>query len=390
MPFFLDYYVNFIGVRQIFLYDGGSNDETSEIIKDYPVQMFVHKSDKLDDRQLMYFRNECYKQWRSECDWFIVCDIDEFLYHPNIHSVLARYKVEGVTLPLVEGFEMLSKKYPLFKKGEYLPTFIQTGLPNPDYYNKHLIFDPQIDINYTLGCHSAQPFGPVKKSVRAEFKNLHHKILSYEYFVTKAAQSRDRLSDWNRETGAGFHYDGHANKSHSEFLNLFIQADNVFSPVNAEIKANPLANFISQHLLSDVSDYRLIDLSNYGRYPSDVGSTFDLLKKKFGGQHIFIDHPPGRLDLAALKSVMSIQVFGNTVYLDASMIHLENLTLNEATGVMLSVLISKASNNRLLILLDLTGASEADRAAICSSSVLLSRFTLRRHDGIIIAKLNDS
>lgn len=390
LPFFLDYYCNFIGVSKVFLYDGGSTDNTSEIIKDYPVEMFVHKSDKLDDRQLMYFRNECYKQWRNECDWFIVCDIDEFLYHPDIHTVLAQYKSEGITLPMVHGYEMLSKEFPVFKRGDYLPNFIQTGFYYPAYYNKHLIFDPVIDINYTLGCHQARPTGPVKQSPTVDFKNLHHKILSYDYFLAKATAAKERLSDWNKQVGAGSHYEQHAAKTKAEFLNFFVEADNVFEPVKPLLDADPLGSFLSAHLLQDTEEYRLLDLSNWGRYPSSIGSTFSLVQKRFGGRHLHLEHPPSEINLGTFRALLNLDARFNAVYLDASMLKVDHLNMKESFNTLLSILIAQSASQHLLLMLDLSAADDGTRGQLLDSDVLLRRFDLFRHDAIVVAKLKQT
>ncbi len=388
LPFFLDYYANFIGVSKFFLFDGGSTDDTPEIIKDYPVELIVHKSDKLDDRQLMYFRNEGYKTWRNECDWFIVCDIDEFLFHPDIHTALAGYKSQGITLPLVEGFEMLSKQFPVFKKGDYMPNFIQTGTPNPAYYNKHLIFDPIIDINYTLGCHQAQPTGPVKKNEQFEFKNLHYKILSYDYFLSKAKAARDRISDWNKEVGAGFHYAEFAKKTETEFLSFFSAADNVFAPVNPQIDAHPLANFIATHLLRDTDEFRLLDLSNNGRYASSLEPVFQPLEKKFGARRVRIDHTPSVIDAEAVRAVMSLSKRCNTAYIDVSMLKVEGLSFKESLTLLLSVLASQSAGRSLLALLDLAFSSAQVQSELLECEFLKNRFQLAKFENLVLATLN--
>lgn len=387
LPFFLDYYCNFLGVSKIFLFDGGSTDDTAEIIKDYPVEMFVHKSDKMDERQLTDFRSNGWKPWREECDWFIVCDVDEFLYHQDIHTLLARYKSEGITLPLVEGFEMLSKEFPVFKKGDYLPGYIQLGSPNPDYYNKHLIFDPKIDINYGLGSHRAQPSGPVKLSAQYDLKNLHHKVISYDYFRSKAKATDDRISDWNRSMGIGFHCAEHANKTEQEFLAYFEPADNIFEPVNDKIAAIPLASFISRHLLSDLNEYRLLDLSNDGRYPSGIALTLALIQKKFGGRHIRIDHPPAKIDAHTLSGIANLAIGPNTVYLDAAMLNIDGLGFIDALALLTMHLTSKARNRRLLLMIDTASLDAKYHDNIVQCEFLARNFDLMRADSIILASL---
>lgn len=231
LPYFLDHYIKFLGAKKVVLHDGGSTDGTAEIAARYPeVELVVKVSEKLDDRELMAIRNEEWKKYRDQCDWMIVCDVDEFLYHPRLRAQLAEFKRDGVTLPMVEGFEMRCKVTPPYQPGRYLWEINQAGQPNPQYSNKNLIFDPRIDINYNLGCHSCSPTGPVKRSEGYVFKMLHYCMLSHEAVVQKSMRSAARLSDWNKETNAGFHYHLNAAMARADYNRWFADAANVLAP----------------------------------------------------------------------------------------------------------------------------------------------------------------
>lgn len=134
LPFFLDHYAHHVGARKIVLHDGGSTDGSDSIAARYPqVEFIVAPSEKLDDSELMRLRNEAWKPYRNECDWVVVCDVDEFLFHPDVRGTLRALRQQGVTLPLVEGFNIVSKAAPVYRPGRYLWQDRQAGIPDPRY-----------------------------------------------------------------------------------------------------------------------------------------------------------------------------------------------------------------------------------------------------------------
>ena len=289
LPFFLDHYIHFVGASKVVLYDGGSTDGTAEIAARYPqVELIVDPKDKLDDRELMRIRNEEWKKHRDQCDWMVVCDVDELVYHPQLRQKLAEFKAQGVTLPMIEGFEMLSKTHPQHEPGHYIWERIQTGTANPLYYNKNLIFDPVIDINYTLGCHGCRPTGRVKPSVGFAFKNLHYRMLSHEHIVAKSRRAAARLSDWNKQTNAGFHYRHNAEMTRAKYNQMFVGASNVVNPRPRPAVQREVFETVLDHLLALDHEARLLELGSctaFGR-GGDSGST-ELLawfRHGFGGR----------------------------------------------------------------------------------------------------------
>lgn len=293
LPFFLDHYINFVGAKRVFLYDGGSTDGTEQLVSNFPeVELITRRSDKLDDRELMLIRNEEWKKYRDACDWMVVCDVDEFVYHPAIRSKLLELKQQGITLPMVEGFEMLSKELPTFSKGNYIWTKIQAGTPNPQYYNKNLIFQPSIDINYTLGCHGCTPTGPVKRSEGFVFKNLHYRMLSHQYIVGKSRRAASRLSEWNKQTNAGFHYRLNAVMTDVDYNKMFIAAMNVLRPILSPMHRCSLLENLQTHLLALNSSARVLEMGVSLEPAGDGGSTefFAWYTQNFGGLFVASDY----------------------------------------------------------------------------------------------------
>ncbi len=276
LPFFLDYYIKFVGAKKVFLHDGGSNDGTAEIAARYPeVELIVNATDKVDDRELMAIRNEAWKRYRNECDWVIVADTDEFLYHPQLRAKLAECKRDGVTLPMVEGFDMRAKAYPRHDSGRYLQDLVHTGKPSPQYCNKNLIFDPSIDINYVMGCHTCMPTGPVTRSATFVFKNLHYSMLSHETMVEKSNRTNARLSDFNKQVNAGFHYQLNAAMSRAEYNRWFVDAIDAVTARPRPAVQRPVFEQVLQHLTMLDENAVIVELGvapGFGR-GGDSGST---------------------------------------------------------------------------------------------------------------------
>lgn len=229
LPFYLDYYINFVKVDKIVIYDGGSNDNTPNIIKEYDnVEFIVDKTDKMDERTLTDIRNNGWKKYKDLYDWIIVCDIDEFIYHPDLKNKLIEYDKDGITIPLIDGYDMISEDFPEFQKGKYLTKIIKNGVKDPEYLNKNALFNgKKININYEFGTHSCNPSGNVVYSENSEIKLLQYKWLSYEYLIKKSYNSSERLSVWNIEKGAGKHYDFYSKIHRADFHKRFISSTNV-------------------------------------------------------------------------------------------------------------------------------------------------------------------
>lgn len=212
ISFYLDYYLNYIKVNKIIIYDGNSTDNTISIIKNwqskYPekIELIIQNHEKCDERELMWIRNESWKSFRNEYDWQIICDADEFLYHTNIKNILFEYKNNNITIPLISGYDMITDNFPTQVSGKFLPDLIKTGNYTPIWLNKNIIFNPRkVNINYDFGCHSCNPNGEIKYSQTSELKLLHYKWLSYEYIIQKTNYQYKRLANWSLENNMGVH-----------------------------------------------------------------------------------------------------------------------------------------------------------------------------------------
>jgi len=268
LPFYLDYYSNFIGVDKIVVIDGGSSDKSQEIIKSNPkAELIIDIQEKLDDRHLNDLRNDGWKPYREQYDWIIVCDIDEFIYHPNLKEKLKEYDKNGVTIPLTEGYDMISKKIPKFEEGKYLPDIVNRGVRDSVFLDKKSIFKSSIDINYHIGSHGCDPIGPVKYSETRDIKHLHFKWIAHKYMTRRSAGVADRLSDWNLSGGCGSHNRPFSLTSISDF-NKRCDFQSV-QVIGEENKTIPIYAFSHNYLVNNwnsILDNQLKILKESGLY----------------------------------------------------------------------------------------------------------------------------
>ncbi len=184
-----------------------STDNSYSIMKEAGINVITFDTNGMySESTQVNIRNTCWKN--SDADWVMICDTDEFLYHPNFLNYLENTKNN---LIFGRGYEMMSEKLPttddqIFEELKY-------GYPTDEFnsynvypnwksnYSKGVLFRPsQIEeINYGPGSHYCSPVGdiitnveqlPVEQSiiypiVKDDFKLLHYKYLSREYVTYK-------------------------------------------------------------------------------------------------------------------------------------------------------------------------------------------------------------
>lgn len=204
LPFTLDYYSTIC--EKIFIYDNMSNDGSDEIYKQYPKLTVLkwESQNTLNDLYNSQIKSRCYKEFSKDADWVIVCDCDEFLYHPNLIKKLKEYDELGISLPRVNGYEMFSEEFPIYD-GTLITEKIKHGSDIVPTLCKQIIFKPNVDLTYSVGAHSNKCPDCVSNYI-AELKLLHYKYLNLEYVVNRYKVLNDRLSDLNKTYGWGHHY----------------------------------------------------------------------------------------------------------------------------------------------------------------------------------------
>ena len=200
LPYFIRHYERF--AERLFIADGGSSDGSLEILNSHPKVILareIHGDGLYEEEVLMRFRNFSYAFSRGRADWVMVVDVDEFVYHPRLLSVLEACKRDGVTLPCVRGFEMLCPQFPQTDGQIY--DEVKRGVPN-QFYDKSAVFDPSLEINFDPGCHGATPCGNVQKCATDLFL-LHYRFLGEDHFVRKYQTRIGRLSASSARLGQG-------------------------------------------------------------------------------------------------------------------------------------------------------------------------------------------
>ena len=195
---------------KIFIYDNCSIDNTIDIVNQDSRCEVIYYSSMFDDTINSYIKNNCWKQHRGECDYAIVCDMDEFLWYPyGLYNYLKGSKKNGKLYDIfrVTGYNMIS--YKEVNTDEFLYKQINTGYSDT-MYNKMNIFNPNniLEMNYTNGSHTSNPENKSCKIILGP--NLY--LLHYKYIggtdrlIKRQIEYGNRLSINNISNREGLHY----------------------------------------------------------------------------------------------------------------------------------------------------------------------------------------
>ena len=207
IPYFMNYYSEF--VDSFYIHDNMSSDDTPALLARYnTVTVIPYDTDNtFNDAVNQDIKNTAWKQSRGKADFVIVCDMDEFLYHPHMLSLLRFLKQGAFTLVKPHGYDMVSPALPPFNGTQKITDLIKNGIYAPGYLSKTLLFSPELEaINYSPGCHKAAPEGRIKPYESKNLKLLHYKFIDRGSVLNKTKLYRSRLSAINKEHGWGGHY----------------------------------------------------------------------------------------------------------------------------------------------------------------------------------------
>lgn len=207
LPFMFDYYGQF--VDKFIIFDNYSTDGSEEIIRSHKnAKIIKFKTDGFNDFVHQEIKNNCWKKSRGKADYIVVCDMDEFIFHPDINGFLQSAIKQKISLPCSIGYDMYNDTFPKYVLNKTLPYLISRGVRDVEYYSKQILFDPHriVEINYCPGAHRANPCGYVKKFNDESLKMLHFKNLGIDYILKRVRMYRERLSQENKDANCGTHY----------------------------------------------------------------------------------------------------------------------------------------------------------------------------------------
>lgn len=196
MPYFMRHYNQF---ARVVILENNSTDRSVDIARSMGARVWEYDiPDVIDDQWYIDVKDSCWKA--SKADWVMIVDCDEFIWHPCIKRVLAD---TTATIFKPKFYEMFSEKFPTTEGQIY--DEVKTGCNGGPKMN---LFKPsEIKyINYEGGCHNAKPKGNVILDSESDIRTLHMRFLSLDYVKERNARASKRLSEFNLQTGLGFHY----------------------------------------------------------------------------------------------------------------------------------------------------------------------------------------
>jgi glycosyltransferase involved in cell wall biosynthesis len=223
LPHLLRHYLNFCD--KVCIIDNFSTDNSVNIVNSFKNTevLSYNSNNELRDDIYIQVKNSVWKRSVGVADYVIVGDTDEFLYHEDIQSYIQKAYDNGITIFKPKGYHMVGDEDLDLRPNDNIFEKVTQGVQT-DVLNKMMMFDCNKikDINYSFGCHMANPVGEVKLLDDGELKMCHYKFLGINDHLYKNNIRRQRLSEFNKQYGLGTYYlftDEQAKEDYMGYLN---------------------------------------------------------------------------------------------------------------------------------------------------------------------------
>ena len=224
LPHLLKYYSSICD--KIYILDNESTDNSHDIIKSFNNTEIIswNSGNEVRDDLYLELKNNVWKQSRGIANYVIVGDADEILYHLNMNKFLEESLINGYTIFKSEGYHMIGDKDLILSSTDSLLELVTDGIKGSSN-DKLMLFNCNeiTEINYSPGCHNANPTGNVKYYNTSELKMLHYKYLGLNDFIPKQLIRGKRLSEINKRNGWGSYYLFDAKQHEDEYETFIIR-----------------------------------------------------------------------------------------------------------------------------------------------------------------------
>ena len=222
-------YWNRLGVDKAIIFDNESTDNTVDKLSQYDwIEVRNFHTDGMTDDLHAIIKNNCWKEQKGrENTWCLICDFDEWLYSPDINSLIDKMEKEDCSVLGTKWYAICNDSTPPREEGKLLHQqsnkfYLQDVNRNYPELGKFMLINPNKidDMGWSVGNHICNPKGDFKIYVADinEAVAIHlNKGFSEQYFVDKRKRMAKRLSELNKMKGYCFEYNYPEDMSRKEY-----------------------------------------------------------------------------------------------------------------------------------------------------------------------------
>lgn len=238
IPYFIQHYAGM--VDEIILIDNQSTDNTAQIAKDMCKslnQKLIYKelpSEGFSDlMKLQLFRSIQKNILKTDSDWYILVDSDEFIYHKSgkIKDSIEVSHLKGFMFIKPTGYQMSESSFPAYS-GKKITDTCKMGCKDKGF-DKPVIVHKDLDWAPRLGCHLAEGYykGEERKpDDDSGLLLLHYKFLGFEHRLERVRHCLNRLDAQGKTllaNGIGGHLSASEEILKEEFDGIFAKREQI-------------------------------------------------------------------------------------------------------------------------------------------------------------------